>query len=229
MSYLQFKSNYTNILTNNRFNRDIGEIIMKCQLYKMYKVLWVLFFSFTLITVGYAQDKPEEKTRIDIQNLFTPSGWMGDGEYGRKYIVFEGANKTDPHSKPSCIEIKYTFGPQMWAGIYWQNEPDNWGDQPGNNYSKENLIKVTFWARGTTGNEVVEFKSGGIKNNGKPYHDTLTRTTGRITLSKNWQQYTISLKDADLSSIIGGFCWVASKGYNNSSDITFYLDDIQFE
>lgn len=191
--------------------------------------LWSLLFIFAIITNVFAQDKLSEKQRIDVQNLFTSSGWMGDGEYGRKYVVFEGANETDPHSTPSCIKIKYTFGPKKWAGIYWQNEPDNWGDKPGNNYSKEGLTKVTFWARGTIGKEVVEFKTGGIKNNNKNYHDTFSKTTGRISLSKNWQQYTINIKDADLSSVIGGFCWVASKDYNNADSITFYLDDIQFK
>ena len=191
--------------------------------------LWALVFIFALRTNDFAQDKAIEKKRIDIQNLFTSSGWMGDGEYGRKYIVFEGTNETSPHSAPNCIKIKYTFGPKKWAGIYWQNDPDNWGDKPGNDYSKGGLTKVTFWARGSTGKEVVEFKTGGINDSGKKYHDTFSRTTGRIILTKNWEQYTMNIKDADLSSVIGGFCWVASKDYNNSDSMTFYIDDIQFE
>jgi hypothetical protein len=188
-----------------------------------------LMIVFALTTNALAQDSLTENKGISIQNLFTSSGWMGDGEFGRKYITFEGANESNPHSSPSCIKIKYVFGPKKWAGIYWQNQPDNWGDLPGNNYSKEDLAKVTFWARGTTGKEIVEFKSGGIKNSGKTHHDTYVRTTGRVSLTTNWKQYTINLKNADLSSVIGGFCWVASKDYNNSDSITFYLDDLQFQ
>ena len=52
----------------------------------------------------------------------------------------------------------YTFGKKKWGGVYWQNKPDNWGHRPGNDYSGEGFTKITFWARGEKGNEVVEFK-----------------------------------------------------------------------
>ena len=154
---------------------------------------------------------------------------MGDGEYGTKYITFEGSCDINPHSAPTCIKIKYTFGPQRWAGIYWQNKPDNWGDKQGNNYSKKGFSKVTFWAKGETGKEVVEFKSGGISNSSKKYKDSYEETTGRLTLTKEWQQYEIDLEASDLSSVIGGFCWVASKDFNNQPSIVFYIDDMNFE
>ena len=186
--------------------------------------LWTLIVFTALITNVLAKQQ-----RVDIQNLFTPSGWMGDGEDGRKYIDFKGAYEKDFHSDSNCIKIKYTFGPKRWAGIYWQNQPDNWGDNSGNNYSKKGFKRVALWAKGTTGKEVVEFKSGGIKNANKKYHDSFTVTTGRVTLSKEWQQYVIELDNSDLSSVIGGFCWVASGDYNNSKSITFYIDDIYFE
>ncbi len=178
---------------------------------------------------GPARGQEERKNRIDVQTLFTPAGWMGDGEYGRKYIDFSGANEDHPHSPPTSIKVTYTFGPARWGGVYWQNEPDNWGDQPGRNYSKQRLSRVTFWARGETGNEVVEFKAGGIDNAKKKHRDSFSVTAGRLTLSKEWKQYEIDLSDADLSSVIGGFCWVASADYNQAKTITLFLDDICFE
>lgn len=187
--------------------------------------LLVIVLGSSIFSQSTAQDKP----RLDLQNLFLPTGSMGDGEFGRKYIDFEGAYKTDPHSLPSCIRIKYTFGPKRWAGIYWQNKPDNWGDKPGNDYSKKGYKKITFWAKGENGKEVVEFKAGDINNPAKKYHDTFAETLGRIMLSKEWKLYTIDLGQADLSSVIGGFCWVASADYNDQSIITFYLDDIYYE
>jgi len=177
----------------------------------------------------FLQAIPQDKPRLDVQNLFYPTGWMGDGEYGRKYIDFEGAYKTDSPSLPSCIRIKYTFGPKRWAGIYWQNKPDNWGDKQGNDYSKNGYNRITFWAKGETGMEVVEFKAGDINNPAKKYRDTFAETLGRISLSKDWRQYTIDLGQADLSSVIGGFCWVASADYNDQSIIAFYLGGIYFE
>ncbi|HLG54930.1 MAG TPA: hypothetical protein VI485_06340 [Vicinamibacterales bacterium] len=169
------------------------------------------------------------KAKVDVQNLFTASGWMGDGEYGRKYIEFAGADRTAPHSLPTSIKITYTFGPKRWAGVYWQNEPDNWGDKQGTNYSGKGVSKITFWARGETGNEVVEFKSGGIDNQKKTYRDSHAASIGRITLSKEWKAYQISLGGANLSSVIGAFCWVASADYNAGKQMTFYIDDISLE
>jgi len=116
-----------------------------------------------------------------------------------------------------------------WAGIYWQSEPDNWGDKPGNDYSGKGLSKVTFWARGETGTEIVEFKSGGIDNRAKKYRDSFGATIGRVALSKEWRQYRIDLSNANLSNVIGGFCWVAGADYNSDKRITFYLDDIFLE
>ena len=165
---------------------------------------------------------------LSIQSFFTPSGWMGDGEYGRKYLNFEGSYSTDPHSSPTCIRIHYTFGPQRWAGIYWQNRPNNWGDYPGNNYSDRGFRKIVFWAKGTTGKEVIEFKAGCIDNSKKEYRDSFCVTIGMITLLADWRRYEIDLGKSDLSSVIGGFCWVASKDYNQGKSITFYIDDICF-
>jgi hypothetical protein len=176
-----------------------------------------------------AYSQQAERIRIDIQTLFTQSGWMGDGEYGRKYIDFSGANSDNPHSPPTAIKITYTFGPTRWGGIYWQNEPDNWGDKPGTNYTNRGLSKITFWARGETGTEVVEFKAGGIESPRKKYRDSFRATIGRVTLSKEWRQYQIDLSNADLSSVIGGFGWVASADYNPTKKLSFFLDDMFFE
>lgn len=201
--------------------------------YQSLKFLFVLvlvgfFLSISLFNTLYSQEKTK-KPKLDIQNRFIASGYMGDGEYGEKYIKFDGAFETKPHSSPNCIKITYTFGPNKWAGIYWQNKPDNWGDRPGNNYSKKGFTKVTFWAKGETGKKVVEFKSGDIYNAKKKYHDSYGESTGRLTLTNEWTKYEIDLEGADLSSVIGGFCWVASKDYNSQKSITFYIDDIYFE
>jgi hypothetical protein len=187
----------------------------------------VLVFAVGVSTLSRGEQGV--KTRIDIQKLFTASGWMGDGEYGRKYIDFAGSSTENPHSPPTCIKITYTFGAARWAGIYWQNRPDNWGDSPGNDYSKRGFSRLTFWARGKTGTEVVEFKAGGIENSRKKYHDSFEVTLGRVTLTREWKQYQIDLSGADLSSTIGGFCWVASADYNPGAKMTFFLDDILLE
>lgn len=164
--------------------------------------------------------------RVDIQNLFIPSGWFGDGEYGRTYIDFSATDRTNPHARSESIRVSYTFGPKKFGGIYWQNQPNNWGEKPGTDYSRKGFSKVSFWARGAAGGELVEFKAGGIDKPGNKYRDSFAVTTGRVTLTKNWTPYTLDLTNSDLSSVIGGFCWVASTDYNTNKKITFYLDDI---
>jgi hypothetical protein len=176
-----------------------------------------------------AQRSASESASIAVGDIFAPTGWMGDGEEGRKYIDFNGVSKVRPHSKPSCVAVKYTFGPKRWAGIYWQNRADNWGEYPGNNYSRFKITRLTFWARGERGGEVVEFKAGDIKNANKKYQDSFAATLGRVTLTNDWKRYSISLENEDLSNVIGGFCWVASADFNENPSITFYLDDIDFE
>lgn len=168
---------------------------------------------------------------FDIWSKFTASGWMGDGESQKvKYLHLFEAWKTNPHSTPLCIKITYTPGPVGWAGIYWQNKPDNWGDKPGENFQRIGYKKLTFWARGENGGEVVEFKGGGIdaRKEGKTYIDSFEVSSGKVVLDKNWKQYTLDLDGKDLSSVIGGFCWVASSTANPEG-LTFYLDDIYFD
>jgi hypothetical protein len=167
---------------------------------------------------------------INIQDAFIYTGWMGDGEdFDRFIISFSAFNVENCHSSPTCIAISYVFGSQKWAGIYWQNKPNNWGDEPGNDYSGRGFKKITFWARGQTGNEVVEFKAGGINEAGKKYRDSFSATIGRQKLTTEWKKYEIDLSQADLRSVIGGFCWIALAEYNSAKEITFYLDDIYFE
>jgi hypothetical protein len=176
--------------------------------------------------VGNVMGEEHATSTVDIQTVFTPSGWMGDGEYGRKYIDFSGADTSLPHSPPSSVKVTYTFGPSRWAGICWQNEPDNWGDKPGANLSGRKLSKLTFWAKGEAGNEVVEFKAGGIGSATKKYHDSFATTIGRQSLTKEWKGYEIDLSTVDLSSVIGAFCCVVSADYNPGKRLTFYLDDM---
>jgi hypothetical protein len=178
----------------------------------------------TLSNQSNAQPEP-----LDVGVEFVASGWMGDGERGRKNIELIEASEEDPHSPPFCIKIAYTPGASGWAGIYWQNEPDNWGRQAGEDLSGAGFRRLTFWARGARGNEIVEFLSGG-SDSGLKYKDSFEARTKprRISLTQKWKQYEINLEGKNLSSVIGGFAWVASQS-SNPNGLTFYLDDILFE
>ena len=157
-------------------------------------------------------------------NHYIPSGWMGD--YGD--IKFNDKHMVNPHSGTTCVQIVYTNKATQgarWAGIYWQNPPNNWGTRPGG-YDLTGAKKLTFWARGEKGGErIEEFKTGGITGE---YADSDVAGIGPVVLTTEWQQFTIDLEGKDLSSISGGFCWATNLDVNPEG-ATFYLDDIKYE
>lgn len=166
---------------------------------------------------------------LDIQSLFYPTGWMGDGTQGTKFVKVDHQSMVAPRSGPYCTQVRYTPSKSSaWAGVYWQNAPDNWGVKPGADLSKAGYRRISFWARGENGGEVVEFKAGGIRDDKLPHHDSFTASLGRVTLKPTWTRYTISLEEAKLTSVIGGFAWVAAGGQANKT-LTFYIDDIRYE
>jgi len=162
--------------------------------------------------------------RNSANNHFIASGWMGD----YVDIKYDGAYAETPFSGSSCIKINYcacAYQGARWAGIYWQNPANNWGEIDGG-YNLSNATKLTFWAKGKKGGELIDdFKVGGI---GGKFADTDTVGTGPVTLKKEWTQYAIDLKGKNMSNIVGGFCWVANMD-NNPGGIEFYLDEIKFE
>ena len=194
----------------------------------MMRFIWFLLLFLLFV---YSSDKvlcQETGNVLNVSEEFIPSGWMGDGEYEEDHLSLNEAWEEEPFSAPLCIKVSYTPGPKKWAGIYWQNEPDNWGDKKGKNLSREGFKFITFWAKGEKGGEVVEFKAGGI-NAGKKFKDSFDAKTEpkRVMLSKKWQKFTIDLSGKNLSNVIGGFCWVAAKT-SNPEGLTFFLDDIQY-
>jgi hypothetical protein len=176
---------------------------------------------------------------------FVPSGWMKglDGEnWGPAEIPDLSIRHWAilPHSGTTCLRIAWRPRRENeWVGVYWQRPQNNWGAYPGLNLS--GARRLTFWARGATGREVVEFKFGGIdcrKPRGDPgksrppcnYVDSTSQplSTGPLLLKPYWKQYAIDLSGHDLSCVLGGFCWVASALYN-PAECVLYLDDVVIE
>jgi hypothetical protein len=59
--------------------------------------------------------------------------------------------------------------------------------------------------------KIVEFKIGGIS---VEFPDSDSASICPVELTKSWTKYTIDLKGRDLSNIIGGFCFAASRDDN---------------
>jgi hypothetical protein len=85
---------------------------------------------------------------------------------------------------------------------------------------------ISFLAKGESGGEVVEFKSGGISGR---YRDSYEVSLGKVILKDEWTKYTINLSSSDLSSVIGAFAWVIASSDNERSEVTTYLANVQVE
>jgi hypothetical protein len=144
-------------------------------------------------------------------NHYIPSGWWGD--WGD--ITFHDDDRSDPHLGIACgdTSVKLIYSAEGsqgngWVGICWQE----------GGYNLTGADNLTFWARGESGGEVVEFTAGDAG-----------ASTGTITLTNIWQRYIIDdLAGRNLSNVVCGFYWGASEA-NNPDGCTIYLDDIRYE
>ena len=157
-------------------------------------------------------------------NHYVPSGWMGD--YGD--LKVDDGNTTDPADGKTAVKITYSGKATQganWAGIFWQHPANNWGEKPGG-FDLTGMKRLTFWARGENGGEkIAEFKVGGITGE---HGDSDSASIGPVSLTKEWKKYTIDLADKNLSHIVGGFAWSASRD-DNPNGFVIYLDEIRFE
>ncbi len=150
---------------------------------------------------------------------YIPAGWMGD----TKSMKVEPSWTDSPHSGKTCMRCDFTAD-KGWGGVVWQNPAQDWGDRAGG-FDLTGAKKLTFWARGEKGGEVVDFKFG-ILGREKKFFDTGKGGLERVTLTRDWKQYEINISNQDLTRIKTGFEWnLASSG----QPITFYLDDVQWE
>ena len=150
---------------------------------------------------------------------YIPSGWMGDA----KSIKLDPASTTDPHSGKTCLKCEFQ-GTQGWGGVVWQNPAGDWGDR-GGGFDMTGAKKITFWARGDAGGEVVNFEFGVLAAD-KKFHDSAKGALPKVSLSKEWQRFEIPVAGSDLSRIKTAFVWtLASPGH----PVAFYLDDIRWE
>ncbi|MFC1675382.1 hypothetical protein ACFL1K_05825 [Candidatus Omnitrophota bacterium] len=198
----------------------------------MKKLLVLILIAGCFLVPALAQEEAAEgpaefvvyTDRGTRGNHYILSGWMGD--YGDLKLNDQATG--NPHSGSTCIQFVYSAKRsqnQGWAGIYWQNPPNNWGSKKGG-FDLTGMTKLTFWARGEKGGEIIQkFVVGGIKGT---YPDSTSVEIGPLELTDVWQEYTINLAGKDLSYINGGFNWVATAD-SNPEGATFYLDDIKFE
>lgn len=168
--------------------------------------------------------KPVKKVAVYVEGkgVFAPSGWMGD--VGA--ISVDANCKTRPKTGKYCMRWTYDISKDAkngWAGVYWQFPANNWGSKKGLDLTGHK--RLSFWVRGETGKEVLNFQAGGIKGE---HPDTFMKELKGVKLSTQWKQYVIDLSGRDLSNVSGGFCWTADSKQNTGS-VVFYFGEIAYE
>ena len=153
-----------------------------------------------------------------------PSGWMGDF----RDLRVDQKWTNNVHSGKACMKISYTAKGSRYAnmvGVMWQHPANHDGTIAGG-LDLRGAKKVSFWARGERGGEMIEtFFVGGALG---AYPDTDKTSIGNVYLSKDWTRYEIDLSGMDLSYISCFFGWATGR-FNNPEGMVFYLDDIQVE
>ena len=114
----------------------------------------------------------------DKTGPWIPSGYMGN----TRALKVDEACTESPFRGSTCMRIDY-LDHIGWAGIFWQNPANDWGEKPGG----VNLSKATtlvFRARGLRGGEKVTFFMGGLKD--KAFNDTAEARLPDVILKKEW-------------------------------------------
>jgi len=149
---------------------------------------------------------------------WAPSGWMG----GIEQLSLDGSQEQVVFEGDAAIRIRYEgrFG---WAGIAWQDPPNNWGERDGG-HDLRGATALELWARGEYGGEHVGFGVGLLEQDRAFPDSGIARVEG-IVLTPEWRRFRVPLEGVDLSSIKTGFVVTLT---GRATPVTIYLDSIRF-
>jgi hypothetical protein len=155
-------------------------------------------------------------------NTFVASGYTDN----TNAVAMDEYCTDHPHSGKTCIKAMYKESTGK-GGVVWQSPANDWGDKPGG-LDFTGARKLTFWARGEKGGEKATFGFGFLTKDtakDKKYLDSDNGTLN-VTLTPDWQFYTIYVSDKNLKLIKSGFFWSVEA---NGAPVTFYLSTIKWE
>jgi hypothetical protein len=178
-----------------------------------------------ILAGGLSAAEPGLKTGLpaavyadSTQTLWIPSGYMGE----TAAITVTGDSRENPHSGATVMKVTYNKG-DGWGGVVWQSPVNDWGAKPGG-FDLTGAKRLAFWARGAVGGEKVKFGFGVIGAD-QPYGDT-AKGEIEVTLTTEWQEFSVVPSGADLTRIKTGFMWVLG---GQGAAVTFFLDDVRWE
>jgi len=174
---------------------------------------------------------------VRLDTVGIPAGWMASGDTSS--MIELSGSPAGRHTGADCIKARYIHRPkQTFAAVMWWPKAcglsgirDAWSQVKACSCSVDVLKagnlrsanRMTFWARGERGGEVIEFKVGDDKICPLP-----GSSSDPLTLTTDWKQYEVDISGLDMKKAVALFTWVATD-LHNPNGATFYLDDIQFE
>lgn len=175
------------------------------------------------------------KASVALDAVGIPAGWMSGGGNPAAFLKLSGGG--DCRQGSPCLRFSYQAG-GSWGGIYWwpvscgtSGTAAAWEQVKTGACAIDlrkgtglgDVLRFAFLARGENGGEVLEFRVGGPDILPSP-----GRSSGKVTLSKDWQVYSINLEDIDTTRTVGLFLWTATD-LANPRGAVFYLQDLRFE
>ena len=180
----------------------------------------------------------------DTENHYTQKALMAGMDASLVRDMNENWQE-NPYSGSSCIRCEQITHEGDWGGWLFlngylpegSNVPElNDGTVDGQGLDLSGAERLTFFARGEKGGEQVEFFTCGFGYNSEwnaqvvPFPDSsMKRSTGVVTLTQEWTQFSIDLSSADMSSIVCGFGYVLKGNVPGDREKVCYLDEIRFE
>lgn len=180
----------------------------------------------------------------DTENHYTQKALMAGMDASLVRDMNENWQE-NPYSGSSCIRCEQITHEGDWGGWLFlngylpegSNVPElNDGTVDGQGLDLSGAERLTFFARGEKGGEQVEFFTCGFGYNSEwnvqvvPFPDSsMKRSTGVVTLTREWTQFSIDLSSADMSSIVCGFGYVLKGNVPGNREKVCYLDEIRFE
>ena len=180
----------------------------------------------------------------DTENHYTQKALMAGMDESMVHDMNENWQEGS-YSGSSCIRCEQITREGDWGGWLFLNGylPEgsnvpalNDGTVDGQGLNLSGAEKLTFFARGEKGGEQVEFFTCGFGYNSEwniptvPFPDSsMKKSTGVVTLTREWTQFSVDLTSADMSSIVCGFGYVLKGNAFGNGEKVFYLDEIRFE
>ncbi|MEQ9453429.1 MAG: tetratricopeptide repeat protein [Phycisphaeraceae bacterium] len=153
------------------------------------------------------------------QQIYAPSGHMGETQTTNITIYARDESQPDRGSF-----VRISLKPETsWAGIVWQDPPQNWGTRPGG-FDLTAATRIVFDARSPQGHGLFTIGMGTRAN------DQHRADTGFIeeqfTATREWQTFYLDVSAIDRSRIFSGVVFVVS---GTAEQVTIDLDRIRYE